>query len=112
MIKSFGRLGDFGDFGSGVGGSISIKISVPNETIGRFGIGLSNGGVFLFGISTVILLSSAMTFTKPEFYRKNEIKKSIGNSTIADLNCICLCCIIYYSHHDDVIQWIVFHRHH
>lgn len=65
MINSFGLLGDLGDRGSGVGGSISINISVAaNDTFGRFGIGLSNGGVFLFGISTMLLSSCAITFTK------------------------------------------------
>lgn len=66
IINSLGLLGDFGDRGSGVGGSISINISVAgNDTFWyRFGIGLSNGGVFLFGISTVLLFSCEITFTK------------------------------------------------
>lgn len=57
MINSFGRLGDFGDRGSvGVGGSNSINMSVAdNDTFGRFGIGRRIGGVFLFGISIVVL---------------------------------------------------------
>lgn len=66
MINSFGRLGDFGDRGSvGVGGSNSINMSVANDTFGRFGIGLSSGGVCLFGISTVLQSWYAITFTKP-----------------------------------------------
>lgn len=72
IINSFGLIGDFGDRGSGVGGSISINIGISvaaNDTFGRFGIGLSNGGVCLFGISTVHLSSCEMTFTKtPALY--------------------------------------------
>lgn len=67
IINSFGLLGDFGDRGSGVGGSISMAINIsvaPNDTFGRFGIGRSNGGVCLFGISTVHLSSCEITFTK------------------------------------------------
>lgn len=47
MIKFFGRLGDLGRSPSGVGGTISI--SIPGGSTGRFGIGRSNAGVFLFG---------------------------------------------------------------
>lgn len=64
MIRFVGRLGDFGDRCSGVGGSISIKISVANETVARFGIGRNNGGVCLFGISTV---STLLNFFEPLF---------------------------------------------
>lgn len=68
MIRFVGRLGDFGDLSSGVGGSISIKISAANETVGRFGIGLNSGGVCLFGISTVVLLSPVILLCEPLFY--------------------------------------------
>lgn len=66
MMSSLGRLGDFGDRGSvGVGGSNSINMSVADSDIfGRFGIGRSNGGVCLFGISTVLQSWCAITFTK------------------------------------------------
>lgn len=65
IINSFGLLGDLGDRGSGVGGSIPINMSVAdNDTFARFGIGRSNGGVCLFGMSTVHLSLCEITFTK------------------------------------------------
>lgn len=69
MIKFFGRFGDFGDLCSGVGGSMPINMSVASETVGRFAIGLSIGGVFLFGISTVLALCSfTITLTKSPLF--------------------------------------------
>lgn len=57
IIRSFGRLGDFGRSPSGVGGSTSIFTS--GVSIGRVGIGRNNGGVFLFGKLGIILLLSS-----------------------------------------------------
>lgn len=71
IIRLFGRFGDFGDRCSGVGGSTSIRIFVAKDAGGRFGIGLSNGGVFLFGIGTSAMLASfsfTMTFTKSPLF--------------------------------------------
>lgn len=65
MIKFFGREGDFGDLCSGVGGSMPINISAASDTVGRFAIGLSNGGVCLLGIPIVLALaSSAITLIR------------------------------------------------
>lgn len=95
MIRLFGRLGDFGDLCSGVGGSTSIRILVANDAGGRFGIGLSNGGVCLFGIGTSAMLASfsfTMTFTKsPLFWtfrneNKMEMETAINETRNATSN--------------------------
>lgn len=64
MIRSFGRLGDFGRPPSGVGGSTSILISGVSS--GRVGIGRKIGGVFRFGkMGMLLLLSSKTTLIIP-----------------------------------------------
>lgn len=62
MMRSFGR---FGDRSSGVGGSMSMNISVVS--VGRVGIGRSIFGICLFGIPMsgqfMSLFVSAFTVT-------------------------------------------------